>query len=183
MAAQRGRISNRAAVAPREPRSTADMYFGDRPDSPGGDIYAKGGWILHTLRWLLGDERFFAALKRMAYPDPALAAESDGRACRFATTDEIQEIAEEAAGQDLDWFFEVYLRQPVLPRLATRVADGNLLLEWKASGAAEFPMPVEVRLGKELVRVECPRGRGTVALGREEHAVDPRGWLLRDEGR
>jgi aminopeptidase N len=34
------RHANRAAIAPREPRSTAEMYFGDVPGSPGGDIYA-----------------------------------------------------------------------------------------------------------------------------------------------
>jgi aminopeptidase N len=181
MAAQRHAIQNRAAVAPREPRSTADMYFGNRPDSPGSDIYAKGGWILHTLRWLLGDESFFRALRRMAYPDRALEQANDGRACRFATTDEIQEIAEAAADRELDWFFEVYLRQPALPRLETRVKGGELHLEWQASGERAFPMPVEVRLGAELVRVECPDGKGRLALGGQDHVVDPRGWLLREE--
>ena len=180
MAAMRRRITNQAAVAPREPRSTAQMYFGDTPGSPGGDIYFKGGWILHTLRWLLGDEDFFVALKRMAYPDPALEKTNDGSACRFATTDEIRAIAEEVSGRELDWFFEVYLRQPELPRLETRVERGELRLEWKA-GERTFPMPVEVQIGSALARVECPEGKGSVALGKQDHAVDPRGWLLREE--
>ncbi len=180
MAAQRRGIANQAAVAPRAPRTTADMYFGG-PDSPGGDIYFKGSWILHTLRWLLGDERFFAALRRMAYPDPALEKDASGKACRFATTDEILAIVEESAGMELDWFFELYLRQPKLPVLEARAAGGELRLQWKTPQDLPFPMPVEVELGGELVRVECPEGKGTLALLGREHRVDPRGWILREQ--
>ncbi len=172
-------FTNRAAIAPREPRSTAEMYFGNVPGSPGGDIYAKGAWVVHSLRWLLGDEPFFAALRRFAYPNPLLEQTSDGSACRFATTDEILAIAEQSSGLELDWFFEVYLRQPELPELVARVEDGALLLEWRAPGGRPFPMPVEVRLGEEYVRVECPDGKGRLELGGRAHALDPRERVLR----
>jgi aminopeptidase N len=174
------RFANRAAIAPRARKSTAEMYFGDREGSPGGDIYAKGAWVLHTLRWLLTDERFFPALRRMAYPDPALEKTTDGSACRFATTDELLAIAEKSSGLELDWFFEVYLRQPALPELEWQVEGNALLLAWKSPTGAPLPMPVEVRLGEEFVRVECPDGQGRLALGgRTDFAVDPRERVLR----
>ncbi len=180
MASLRRHIANRAAVAPREKRSTAEMYFGDQEGSPGGDIYNKGAWILHSLRWLLGDEDFFLALRRMAYPDPELEQATDGRACRFATTDELRAIAEQVSGRDLAWFFELYLRQPALPELEHRVKDGELRLAWKAPGKLSCPMPVEVQIGGEFVRVECPDGQGVLPLGgREDFAVDPRDRVLR----
>jgi aminopeptidase N len=180
LAAQRHGIANRAPVAPREDRSTAQMYFGDREGSPGGDIYAKGCWILHTLRWLLGDEDFFPALRRMAYPDPSQEKASDGRACRFATTEEIRSIAEQVSGRELGWFFELYLRQPELPELEHEVAGGELRLRWKTPRALSFPMPVEVGIGGEYVRVECPDGRGSLPLaGRKDFELDPRDWVLR----
>jgi len=179
-------ITNRAAVAPREPRSTAEMYFGDREGSPGGDIYNKGAWIVHSLRWCLGDELFFQALRRMAYPDPALEQDRSGQACRFATTDELCAIVERVSDRDLGWFFEVYLRQPALPELRWKARGGKLTLEWHAPGSGKeagpvFPMPVEVRVGEQLVRVECPGGKGELEVGRD-FEVDPRGWILCKKG-
>jgi aminopeptidase N len=175
-------FANQAAIAPREKRSTAEMYFGDRPGAPGGDIYSKGAWVLHTLRWLVGDETFFPALRRMAYPDPALEKRSDGSACRFATTEEIRAIAERESGMDLAWFFEVYLRQPELPVLAAKQKGSALLLEWESPTGAAFPMPVEVQLGTEYVRVPCPEGKGRVEIGKHSSfEVDPRKRVLRAE--
>lgn len=174
------RFVNQAAIAPRAKKSTAEMYFGDQPGSPGGDIYAKGAWVLHTLRWLLGDEPFFRALRRMAYPDPAKEKTTDGSACRFATTDEILRIAEETSGVELDWFFEVYLRQPALPELTARLQGEELRLEWRSPTGQPFPMPVEVQLGSESVRVECPGGQGRLDLGKNSfYLVDPRDRVLR----
>jgi aminopeptidase N len=171
---------NQAAIAPREAKSTAEMYFGDRPGSPGGDIYSKGAWVLHSLRWLVGDEAFFRALRRMAYPDPALEKKTDGSACRFATTEELIAIVEKECVIELDWFFEVYLRQPALPELTWREQDGKLLLAWQSPTKEPFPMPVEVKLGDAWVRVECPLGKGELDLGGQRtFEVDPRFRALR----
>jgi aminopeptidase N len=174
-------FANRAAIAPLAPKSTADMYFGDREGSPGGDIYFKGSWVLHSLRWLVGDEAFFPALRRMAYPDPALERTTDGSACRFATTEEIVAIAEHETGMELAWFFEVYLRQPKLPVLSWKQKGRDLLLEWESPTGAPFPMPVEVQLGNEHVRVLCPAGKGRVEIGKHSFfLVDPRERVLRE---
>lgn len=174
-------FANKAAIAPASPKSTADMYFGDREGSPGGDIYFKGSWVLHSLRWLVGDEAFFRALRRMAYPDPVLEKTTDGSACRFATYEEILAIAERETGRELDWFFEVYLRQPELPVLTSKQKGKDLLLEWESPTGASFPMPVEVQLGTEYVRVECPDGKGRVEIGKHSFfLVDPRDRVLRE---
>ncbi|MEQ1894934.1 MAG: M1 family metallopeptidase, partial [Planctomycetota bacterium] len=119
-------FANKAAIAPRAPKSTAEMYFGDKEGAPGADIYYKGSWALHSLRWLVGDEEFLRALRRMAYPDPTLEQKTDGSACRFATTEEILASAAQECGLELDWFFEVYLRQPKLPELAWKEQGGKL---------------------------------------------------------
>jgi len=174
MAEIRGGHLNRAAVAPREPMDTAAVYFGGQ----GGDIYYKGAWVLHTLRFLVGDEKFFLALRRMAYPDPALEKTNDGSACRFADTEEIRAIAEEHTGMDLAWFFEVYLRQPALPELVVKRRGSKLTLAWEVPDDLPFPMPVEVRVGDELVRVELPEGEAELDVGKAEIEVDPHRWLL-----
>ena len=72
MAGRMKSLRNKQPVAPRESRTTTQMYM-PAPDymNSDGDIYGKGAAILHTLRYLIGEKPFFTSLRRMAYPDPA----------------------------------------------------------------------------------------------------------------
>jgi aminopeptidase N len=166
-------MGNRKPVAPLEVTSAQTIYDGH-------DIYFKGAWVLHTLRWVMGDDAFFRALRRMAYPDSALAHATDGRAVRFAGTADLQMIAERESGVDLDWFFAVYLHRAGLPRLITERSSDTLSLRWETAGARPFPLPVEVRIDGASRRVELPDGRATLAVPAAAPVeIDPRGWVLR----
>ncbi len=181
MAGLRPRLNNRKPVAPRESLTMAQIYKLP-PDytKSDGDIYRKGGWVLHTLRYLIGDQAFFEALRRMAYPDSALEQVTDGRQTRLATTDEFQRTAEAASGRDLGWFFDLYLRQPKLPVLKVKHRRNRLILKWKTPGRRPFPMPVEVTLGDTVLRLEMPKGRAKVQLPPgATPVVDPRNWILK----
>jgi aminopeptidase N len=185
MSEQRRGIANTGAVAPREPHSSVEMYTTRTwKDSPAGDIYTKGSWIAHSLRWLLGDEVFFKVLRRFAYPDPALEQLTDGRQCRFATTDELLAIAEKESGRELGWFWELYLRQPKLPKLVGTIRGGELRLAWETPDKLAFPMPVEVEIGGKRQRVEMPGNQALVPLaGAKEFVLDPDQRILREEER
>lgn len=186
MAGSRGNIRNRQPVAPAETRNSTQVYF-LAPDyvESDGDIYNKGKWILHTLRYLIGDEAFFTSLRRMAYPTPAWEQRKDGTQARFATTDDYRLVAEAASGQELGWFFDVYLRQPLLPRLVTEREDNQLRLRWETPDELPFPMPVQVQIGDETRRIAMPAGRAVVALPDAQTPVhiDPEQWILKEEGR
>ena len=142
-------IRNRQAVAPRDSQTALQIYRGH-------DVYTKGSWIMHTLRWLMEDEKFFVALRRMAYPDPAMEKVTDGSCVRLTDTEEIRAIAEKYHGSDLSWFFEVYLRQPALPEIVSRETPGKLTLSWKVPVDVSFPMPVPVKINGKIVRVAMP---------------------------
>jgi aminopeptidase N len=175
------RVMNNAPVAPAPPRTSDSIYFSKTgTDAPGGDIYFKGSWICHSLRWLLGDETFFKVLRRWAYPDPALEKTTDGSAVRFSDTDELLAIAEEVSGRKLGWFFEVYLRRGPLPVLAVERDGGTLSLRWEAPDELPFPMPVEVMVGGEARRVPMEGGEATLEVGEAEVEVDPELRVLRD---
>ncbi len=183
MAMDRGSIANRGALAPRDPKPTGWMYFsGSSSESPGGDIYFKGSWVCHTLRWMLGDEVFFQVLRRWAYPTEALEGTTDGSACRFATTDELLAIAEEVSGVELDGFFEVYLRRAALPELVSERSKGSLTLRWNAE-VDEFRMPVELEIEGERRRVEVSTEPVRIDVGEGELVIDPDRWLLRSNSR
>ncbi|MFO1054714.1 MAG: M1 family metallopeptidase [Planctomycetota bacterium] len=176
MRAKRGGMMNRGPVAPREHRDSYQIYF----TLSGNDIYNKGSWICHSLRWLLGDKVFFEVLRRWAYPDPAKEKVTDGSQCRTVDTDEFLAIAEKVSGRKLDWFFELYLRQPKLPRLDVEEKDGVLHLAWHTPSDLPFPMPVEVRIGDQVRRVEMPDGEAQVKVGSAKWQVDPDDWVLRE---
>lgn len=180
----RGRMrqtNNLSAVAPREPKITYEIYY-KAPDftESDGDIYSKGAVVLHTLRYLIGDDAFFRALRRMAYPTKAMETYTDGRQVRFATTDDFLYIAEQESGMDLDWFFEVYLRQPQVPELIQESTGSALKLSWKTPDGLKFPMPVPVKIGGETVRVKMDGGSGslTVPAG-SSIEIDPESWVFR----
>lgn len=172
---------NRQAVAPRESKYAYQIYF-LAPDytQSDGDIYGKGASILHTLRYLIGDEAFFRSIRRMAYPDKSFESVSSGKQNRLVTTDDFKQIAEEESKIDLDWFFEVYLRQPELPSLSARIVNKKLIIEWKTPGGLPFPMPVDVGSGTSRKRVEAT-GNGSIIDwdSSELPMLDEEGWILR----
>jgi hypothetical protein len=79
----------------------------------------------------------------------------------------------------MQWFFDVYIHQPGLPRLVHEVKDGVLELRWETPGDLPFSLAVPVEVGGKVQRVEMPGGRGRLEVGAEQPVVDPQGWLLR----
>ena len=138
--------SNTAPVAPRESVTMWEAFST-------GAIYYKGAWMLHTLRYYLGDETFFQLLRRWAYPDPSLESVTDGGQCRLATTDDFIQIAEDVTGMELSWFFEVYLRQVSLPALIGTVENDTLSLSWEIENNIPFGLPVEVMIEDSIFSV------------------------------
>ena len=178
-------LRNQQPVAPREPKISYQVYM-SAPDyvNSDGDIYGKGALILHTLRYLIGDEKFFKALHHMAYPTKEMETYTDGRQERLVTTDDFLTIAEQDSGMKLDWFFELYLRQPKLPRLLEASASDcqakcTFNLQWETPNNMPFPMPVDVVVDGKTQRVEMPNGKGSVIYSGKPPIIDPNGWVLK----
>lgn len=170
MRGRRRNIRNAAPVAPRAETSSAAY---------GGDIYDKGALVLHSLRYLIGEEAFFRSIRRMAYPTQESESWSDGRAQRLVTTDDFVNIAGKESTRDLRWFFEVYIRQAKLPTLKSEASNGVLSLEWVTPENLPFPMPIDVVVDGKTVMVPMTGGKGSVPYKGEPPIVDPNGWVLR----
>lgn len=181
LAGTRGGIVNRIPLAPRETRTTQYMYGAQRGGNP--DIYVKGGWVLHTLRGLMDDdERFFAAMRSVLYPSEQAEAITDGRQARFVSTDDVLAAFSRASGRDLSGVFEVYVRQPALPRLAVERGAGEATVRWvlpEAVADVPFEVPVWVSVDGDRRRLAMTGGVGTVAApAGAEVVLDPDGRLL-----
>jgi aminopeptidase N len=176
---QRAGVRNAAALVSGKPHIANDVYRADR-GGPGGDIYAKGSCVLHTLRNLIGDDAFFQSVRRLVYgtADPR----PGNFAPRHTSTREFAQIVNEVTGRDYGWFFDVYVYNAALPELrSTRDASG-LTLVWKTTKDLPFPLPVEVRVGDRVETLPMTDGRGHVALPPDTtFTIDPHSKLLRHE--
>jgi aminopeptidase N len=77
----------------------------DDPFDDDGAIYEKGAWILHMLRHILGDQKFFEVLNqyRSQY------------AFSNASTRDFQQVCEAYYGESLEWFFRQWVYAPFRP--------------------------------------------------------------------
>ncbi|HTY36301.1 MAG TPA: M1 family aminopeptidase [Bacteroidota bacterium] len=172
MAAMKGSIQNKTPVAPAQATGAATMFASN-------DVYYKGAWILHTLRHSLGDSLFFRLFRRFAYPDPAMESVTNGQQCRLATTDDYLQIAEQVTGMHLDWFFNLYLRQPALPKLQYSKQDTTLRLKWVTPNNLPFSLPVDVQVGTSVIRVPMTNGSGSISVpAGTSYQLDPNSWIL-----
>jgi aminopeptidase N len=174
---QRNRITNRAPIVSGTIRTEEEVY-NDNGGGPGGDIYYKGAWMLHTLRGLIGDKAFFDATRLLVYgrtdPKPGNVAP------RYGSTADFERAVAHVTGRDYRWFFDVYLRQAALPELiATRNGD-RLDLRWAAPNGLPFPMPVEVKVDGRIEQVAMSGGSGTLTVPADAHVtLDPMARVLK----
>jgi aminopeptidase N len=174
----RSRISeeNPMPVAPRESMSTVEITQGSR----GGNVYYKGAWFLHTLRYVMGDDNFFTLLRRFAYPSDGLESVTTGEQVRFATTDDFLHLSEEISGMDLNWLFEVYLRRAELPVLRASRRSGLVVIEWRTPDNLPFPMPIEVKVGGQIMTLSPENNRISFELPDHiEVEADPNNRILK----
>lgn len=177
MAVQRQRVFNRRPLVSGKVRTSEEVYQDGR-DGPGQDIYFKGAWVLHTLRHLIGDAAFFDATRRLVYgrPDP----KPGNFTPRFASTPEFETLMNAAAGRDLRWFFDVYLREAALPELVQVRAGDRVTFSWKTPRSLPFPMPIDVVVDGEIRRLAMTGGSQTIDAPAGAHIVaDPMARVLR----
>jgi aminopeptidase N len=68
--------------------------------------YEKGAWVLHMLRFVVGEKNFWKILKSYAKT----------YAYDTVTTDDFKSVCEDFYGEDLDWFFDQWIYEPGYPR-------------------------------------------------------------------
>lgn len=167
----RKNIIGKYPVVPKRPASIKN--------NKDNDVYYKGAYVLHMLRYLLGDEIIKNTLKEFIKM-PKRRPNN-----QIATSDFVQ-LLEENSGLELGWFFDQYLYTEKHPTLNTKTKvyqNGEkkfIELWWSEKG---FVLPVDVRyMGKfslETITInvnEKPTGVSIPASSTLE--IDPLNWLL-----
>lgn len=185
--------SNKAALrshmASRRPSAVSDSVYCYNDTSASRIFsstysYNKGSWVVHQLRGVVGDTMFFKIL-------------SDYRAVKAyqsATTQEFNQIASLAYGQDLTWFFDQCVMKGGAPSYdwawVVRAVGGKpyLMVTVEQTQASKsyglFKFPVEIRADSTTHRVTNDHWKDefVVPLTTSPSSVsfDPDNWILRE---
>ncbi len=103
----------------RATRNQLPVVMGENLDSDTvyhGDIYGKGAFFMHTMRYVIGDEVFFPTLKKLA-TDPKYTYDN------LVRTADVQELFSQASGQDLKPLFDFFLRTTKKLEIGIRKTD------------------------------------------------------------
>jgi aminopeptidase N len=144
------------------------------------DIYGKGGWMLHTLRWLIGDELFWQATRQLLYATTETSLLPYPITPRYRNTQDFINIVNELTGEDYSWFFEVYLKQADLPKLQQTRTDNKLVLKWQTPDDLAFPMPITISINGKSTIYTMLDDQVTLDVNQQDHLiVDPQMKVLR----
>ena len=148
--------------------------------------YQKGGWTLHMLRGVIGDDAFWSGIQEYyrLYRD------------KNASTDDFRRAMEEASGRDLTGFFHQWLYQGGALKYeggwSYDARSGTLEVELNQvqNDGYSFKMPVPLAIygadGEEprieLLQVDEMTNRFTISVDGEPESVvlDPDTWVLMD---
>ena len=159
---RRGSKNAHAVVPAGEGISEKEVYSG-------GDIYTKGSFFMHSLRYLIGDDVFFPTLKKLA-TDPQYTYDN------FVTTQDVEKLFSKASGKDLKPFFDFYL-------LTTDILDINI----KEVGFQKYqikvtnffmPMPMEITTNGKTNRLVISK-EGITVNSALPPQVDAKGFYLK----
>ena len=136
------------------------------------DIYFKGAWVLHSLRWLLGDDDFFPIVWRFA--------NDSNSAYGLVSSRDLARLVYEVSGREIGWFWERYLLKADEPRWRVkRRVEGDrdrITITWDDR---DFEMPLPVWVAGEEQRVEMEGGRASILVDRGSTVeIDPLGQVL-----
>ncbi|TND07791.1 MAG: aminopeptidase N [Bacteroidetes bacterium] len=124
---QRLTIINRRPVS----RPFNMRYFNYRD----GDIYHKGSWILHSLRYALeNDSLFFDILETFATEN----------APKTVTSKDFIALVNRKTGKDYQWFFDQYLYNRLAPEIEYSIEKGKMYYRWTSRTMPGFKMKQRV---------------------------------------
>jgi len=147
--------------------------------------YNKGAYLLHMLRWVMGDDHFYQAIHNYI-TDPALRY-------GYARTSDFVAHAEAIHGQSLSWFFDQWFTGQGYPSYniqASKLGNNEIRIVISQTqshpSVSYFAMPVPIRFSRNLqdtiivVDNQFNNQEFTVQLGFDpiQMSFDPELWIL-----
>jgi len=159
MASARKGIKNEKPLIPKRNASTDEVYQ--------GDIYGKGAYLLHSLRFIMGDEKFFRALKQFATSE-------DFTYKNLVSDKDFVKHFSLVSGLELNSFITKMLYSTKLPQKIVKEVTGNYF-ELSVQGLSR--LPVEVKIDAEVRRMKLTDDPIRIRAS-EKPVIDPNHWYL-----
>ncbi|MEO7531871.1 MAG: M1 family metallopeptidase [Sediminibacterium sp.] len=135
----------------------------------GNDIYVKGSFFMHSLRYLIGDALFFPTLKKLA-TDPATTYDN------FVTSADVEQLFSKATNMDLKPFFNFYLRTTdVLDISIKEIAYQQYLIKINNHF---MDLPFDITANGKTERMTIPKD-GLKLMSVMPPMVDGKGYYLK----
>jgi len=135
----------------------------------GNDIYTKGSFFMHSLRYVLGDEVFFKTLKQLA-TDEAYTYDNT------VTTTDVEELFSKAAGYSLKPFFDFHLRTTQLMEVSIKETGYQ---QYQIKPLNYFmDLPYEVTINGKATRMMIGK-EGITVKSNSLPMVDAAGYYLK----
>lgn len=129
-------IENRQAVVPGKDIDTDKVYQ--------RDIYGKGAFFMHTIRYVIGDEIFFPALKKFV-------TSPDYTYDNLVDTDDVEKHFSAASGKDLKPLFDLFLRTTDKLTVSVRqTGEKKYMLKVVNPGIS---VPIDIQTDKGIERM------------------------------
>lgn len=156
-------------------RNTQNKYpivRGDEVDSDSAykpDIYGKGAFFMHTLRYVMGDAIFFPTLKKLA-TDPKYTYDNT------VITADVEELFSGAYGKSLKPLFNLFLY--TTDKLEVVVKQTNDEKYSVKLLNIDMPLPIEIATDAGIQKLVVDK-KGITVTSKTFIQVDPKGFYLK----
>ncbi|HLO83111.1 MAG TPA: M1 family metallopeptidase [Chitinophagaceae bacterium] len=133
------------------------------------DIYGKGALFMHTLRFVLGDDVFFPALKAFA-TDPRYTYDN------MVVTSDVLKHFNAASGKDLTPLFKLYLYSTEKLGITVKQVQGSAYSVKLDNLDMTIPVEVQTSSGKKVLQLSK---KAVTVQSESMPIIDPDGYYLK----
>lgn len=149
-------IENKQAVVPGKDVDSDSVYQ--------RDIYGKGAFFMHTIRYVIGDEIFFPALKDFV-------TNTKYTYDKLVNTDDVEKHFSNASGKDLKPLFDLFLRTTdKLTVSVKQTAENKYRISILNPGIS---VPIDIQTDKGLERMNLD-AKGITVESSTAPVIDPK---------
>ncbi len=145
---------------------------GDEVDSDSayqGDIYGKGAFFMHTLRYIMGDDVFFPTIKKLA-TDPQYTYDNT------VVTSDVEKLFSAAYGKSLEPIFHLFLYTTDKLEVYVKQTEENKYLIQLLNLDMSIPIDVQTDAGIQRLIIDK---KGVSVTSKTAIQVDPKVYYLK----
>lgn len=157
----------------RQTQNRAPIVQGEEVDSDQtyqSDIYGKGAFFMHTLRYLMGDDVFFPTLKK-------LATDTKYTYDNTVTTDDVENLFSTAHGKSLKPLFDLFIYSTNKLEISLKQTDVN---KYKVQLInLDMDIPVEISTDAGMQKMTIGKAAAVSIESKTLPVIDPKVYYLK----